>query len=75
MTIKQAFKHLLDNWRLQDVKYITKYRTYKSRFLNISGKQNKMVSEAKMIEMLREAGYTVDINIKIVLPKAKKHGK
>jgi methanogenic corrinoid protein MtbC1 len=68
MTIEQAFKHLLENWKDQDTEFVTKYRTYKSRFLNASGKQTKKVSEEKMIEMLREAGYKVDIKVKISLP-------
>lgn len=57
MTIQQAFKHLLDNWGNQDVKYVTKYRVYKSRFLNLSGNQTKKVSQDKMRQMLLEAGY------------------
>lgn len=64
MTIQQAFKHLLANWKNQDVEYVTKYRVYKSRFLNLSGKQTKKVSQDKMIEMLKEAGYKIEIKIK-----------
>jgi trans-2-enoyl-CoA reductase len=69
MTIQQAFKHLIDNWNNQDSSYITKYRTYKSRFLNLSGKQTKKVSQDKMIEMLEAAGYKVEI--KVTPPKKK----
>lgn len=69
MTIEQAFKHLLENWKDQDTDFITKYRTYKSRYLNRSGNQTKKVSEEKMIEMLKEAGYKVDIKVKVTAPK------
>lgn len=67
MTIIQAFEHLLKNWKDQDTDFITRYRIYKSRYLNTSGKQKEKVSEEKMKEMLTNAGYT--IKIKVIAPK------
>lgn len=65
MTINQAFKHLIDHWKDQDKEFKDKYRSYKSKYL--SG--NDYVGEGKMIEMLKEAGYKVEIIVKITLPK------
>lgn len=71
MTIEEAFKHLCKNWEDQKKPYIKKYKTYKSRYLNKSGKQVKKVSQDKKIEMLKAAGYAVDIKIKVTLPNKK----
>lgn len=72
MTIKDAFDELLNkNWLKQEASYIKKYKPYKSRFLNKSGKQKKKISEEKKIEMLRAAGYTVEVNIVVKRPKKK----
>lgn len=58
MTIDQAFKHLLDNWGNLDTDFKTKYRIYKSRYLNLSGINVKKVSQDKMREMLLKSGYS-----------------
>jgi hypothetical protein len=68
MTIEKAFKHLLDSWGDQDTEFVTKYRTYKSRFLNLSGNQKKKVSKWKMVEMLEAAGY-IEIKFTKKAPK------
>jgi trans-2-enoyl-CoA reductase len=57
MTIDQAFKNLLDNWQDQDQKFKTKYKVFKSRYLNLSGINVKNVSQDKMREMLLISGY------------------
>ena len=69
MTITEAFEELLTNWKNQTVDYVKKYKAYKSRFLNNSGKHTKGVSKDKMIEMLENAGYTVIVEKEIVTTK------
>jgi len=68
MTIEKAFKHLLENWHDLDSEFITKYRTYKSRYLNISGNQKKKVSYWKKVEMLEAAGW-IEIKFTKKAPK------
>jgi hypothetical protein len=70
MTIKEAFNHLCTNWKKQP-DHLQKHNVFISRFRNRSGKQTKKVSEKKMIEILEDAGYRVDIKINVKLPKKK----
>jgi protoheme ferro-lyase len=55
MSLEEAFEYLLASWHRLPVDYKNKYKTYKSRYLNLSGKQTKKVSKDKMREMLHAA--------------------
>lgn len=58
MRWEQALEDLFNNWDKQDSEFIKKWKMYKSRHLNKSGRQTKKVSKDKLSEMLLEAGYT-----------------
>ena len=68
MTIKEAFDHLCKGWKTQPER-MQKHKVFISRFRNRSGKQTKKVSENKMVEILKDAGYKVDIKIKVTPPR------
>ena len=60
--VDKAFDKLLANWGKMDSDYIQKFKTYKSRFLNKSGRQKQKISYWKKVEMLKEAGFKL-INV------------
>lgn len=71
MTITQAFKHLLDNWKEQDKSFKDKYRSYKSKHEKSKTMKSKeiqekhyYVGEGKIQEMLKEAGYKIEVKVK-----------
>jgi hypothetical protein len=65
MTIDQAFKHLLNNWKNQEKEFKDKYRSYKSKYLKSQkDKRAEKIGEGKMKEMLIEAGYKIEIKVK-----------
>lgn len=67
MTIDQAFKHLLENWKNQDKGFKDKYRSYKSKYLkSLKDKKAEKIGRWKIIEMLEAAGY---VEIKVIHPK------
>jgi hypothetical protein len=55
MTIYQAFKHLLNNWKPQDKEFKDKYRSYRSKHLS----KKEPIGVGKKIEMLEKAGYVI----------------
>ncbi len=62
-TIEKEFDKLIANWKILDSDYIAKFRCYKSRFLNNSGRQKQRISYWKKVEMLKEAGM-IEIKVK-----------
>jgi hypothetical protein len=64
MTIEQAFEHLLGNWKNQSTEFVTKYRSYKSKYLKSKGdKTSEPIGERKMKEMLEKAGYKIKTKV------------
>ncbi len=61
--ILKEFDKLIENWKGLDSEYITKFRCYKSRFLNKSGRNKQRISYWKKVEMLKEAGK-IEIKVK-----------
>lgn len=53
MTINQAFKQLLNNWKKHPKEYRDKYRSYRSKHLS----KIEPIGIGKMREMLLKAGY------------------
>jgi phosphopentomutase len=61
MTIDQAFKELIKNWKEQDAPFKNKYRSYKSKYLkSLKDKKSEKIGLGKIREMLLEAGYKED---------------
>jgi hypothetical protein len=59
MTIDQAIKELIKNWKEQDKEFKNKYRSYKSKYLkSLKDKKAEKIGEGKIKEMLLEAGYS-----------------
>ena len=56
MTTEKAFGRLIKIWETLPDEYRIKHRMYKSRYLNISGKQKRKVGPEKMKELLLGAG-------------------
>lgn len=66
--IEKLFEKLIDTWKDQDSEFITKYRTFKSRYLNNSGNQTKKLSYWKKVEMLEAVGW-IEIKFTKKAPK------
>jgi hypothetical protein len=60
MNFQEALNDLFAKWSEQDMGFVKKYKSYKSRHLNNSGRMKKKVSKDKLSQMLIEAGYKED---------------